>query len=248
MTEDTCPSCRARGTLDAIPHEPWCPHYMRGLEGNAGQMTFGEVLEAPAELEAIAERIEAGELLSEKSCSDREFLAPLLEEPAGELEAEPMPEGWFRPDGSPHDTVGEQVEAMRQAGSRRTRRERLEARAQRRRQWAGARMAEADRAHERAHAIADGIPRPNHHRSRLASTSSPKPRVDVRASPLAVIVEPGDVSATKSSRERTCRRHRCHALTERSLARAAPPRSRAGAALGCRQGSRRPCDRPRAGA
>lgn len=42
--------------------------------------------------------------------------------------------------------------------ARRTRRERLEARAERRREWAGSREAKAEAAHQRVHAIADQIP------------------------------------------------------------------------------------------
>lgn len=30
--EWTCPTCRAAGPVDAIPHEPWCPLFMRELE------------------------------------------------------------------------------------------------------------------------------------------------------------------------------------------------------------------------
>lgn len=69
-----CPVCSYPGGHPS-DHEPWCPAFMRGavdLEGEM-QLPFGEALEA------IADRIEAGELLSDKSMSDREFLAPLLD-------------------------------------------------------------------------------------------------------------------------------------------------------------------------
>ena len=28
----TCPACRASGLVDQVPHEPWCPLFMRQLE------------------------------------------------------------------------------------------------------------------------------------------------------------------------------------------------------------------------
>jgi hypothetical protein len=71
--------------------------------------------------------------------------------------------------------------------ARMTRRERLEARAERRRDWAGSRTAKADAAHARVHAIADGIPfgQPilvGHHSERHARRDQARMESGMRAS------------------------------------------------------------------
>lgn len=35
-TDWKCPACQAAGLVDAVPHEPWCPLFMRELERASG--------------------------------------------------------------------------------------------------------------------------------------------------------------------------------------------------------------------
>jgi hypothetical protein len=34
---EACPLCAARGTWDTMPHEPWCPHFMRTVDETDGR-------------------------------------------------------------------------------------------------------------------------------------------------------------------------------------------------------------------
>lgn len=75
---NACPLCNRadRDRAGAVKHEPWCPHFLRGPDAG------GDPAEWPTLLDELADRIEAGELIAGKSISDRDFLAPLLDDEA----------------------------------------------------------------------------------------------------------------------------------------------------------------------